>query len=117
MMSGRETAKFDPKQALCERWPEWTVYLTKLHGVNEVINSPRRLILIDADDGGADWALAHALAHLDLEHHLSGPGGEFSKEQEGQADWLARIWLDDVQIPADDLSAFPLDGEPTLQIP
>lgn len=91
-----EIAPFSPQAELRERWPEWTVHVTSLHGVNEVIDGPRQVILIDASDhDGEDWALAHALAHLDLEHHLSGPGGAFSAEQESQADWLARLWLGD----------------------
>lgn len=102
----RAIEPFDPHTHLASRWSEWTVKLTEMHGVNEVFDARRRVILIDPQ-GDEPWALAHAAAHLDLSHHLTGEGGPFSPGQEADADWLARINLDLIEWP-------PTDGDPSV---
>lgn len=89
----RETARYDAEEDLAERWPEWRVHRTDLGGVPEVISGEERLLLIDptAWPEGEAFAVAHCLAHLDLDHHLSGT---FTAEQEEMADYLAQVRLD-----------------------
>lgn len=93
MSPDRHFRPFNARFDLAERWPEWTVHLTSLHGINEVIDVPRKVILITVDQNGEDWAIAHATAHLDLGHHTESPGGCFTTQQELDADDFARLQL------------------------
>jgi hypothetical protein len=111
--SDRHIDPFDPYSDLAAKWPEWTVKLVELGGLDEVIVTSRQLILIDPARGGEEWAVAHACSHLDLSHHLAGPGGTFSAAQEADADWLARVRLD-VSI---DWPEIAVDGDPTQRLP
>lgn len=93
MIARHQIARHDPHAEMAERWPDWTVRPTALHGIDEVVAPASRLILLDATRATWDWAVAHALAHLDLGHHEDGRGA-FTFEQEQDADWLARLRLD-----------------------
>lgn len=69
----------------------WTVEVTNLHGLDEVIDVPSRLILIDPTRHGEEWMRLHAGAHIHLEHHVTAPCGAFSDEMEAEADWWASV--------------------------
>lgn len=97
----RQLDRYDPRADLTVRWPGWTVHLTDMHGIDEVIDVPRRVILIDphADTwsdplvSAEEWAVAHATAHLDLGHAEAEEGRPFTAQQEADADGLARLRL------------------------
>lgn len=69
--------------------------LTALHGEDELVNTTKKLILVDPEawHGGAEYGMTHALCHLDL-GHLDDVGESFTADQERQADCLADIRLD-----------------------
>ena len=102
----RRIDKYDPAADAAERHKEWTIRLAPLFGLGEVVDLPRKLILIDPEKRGDRYATAHALAHLDLEHVSETGGGAFTAEEETDADWLARLRLDDPD---------PVDREPEEQ--
>lgn len=86
---------YDPIIDLGRRHPEWTVLISRLHGIGEVVDFSKRLLLIDPDPGREVYGVAHVLAHLDLGHVKACGGGAFTKQQERDADWLARLRLDE----------------------
>jgi hypothetical protein len=82
---------YDPAADAASRYPDWTVATADLGGVvPEVLSWERQVILIDA--GGSApvrrSSLAHALAHLDLEHRWT-LAGFFENREELEADRLA----------------------------
>lgn len=94
----RALAGYDPGKDAAERYPEWVIRHVDLQGVPEVMCPERRVILIDQ---GQTWAakrssLAHAVAHLDLEHVVIG--GYLGRRQEAEAEQLAALRL--VTMPA-----------------
>ena len=88
----RELEKYDPTTDLHDRWPDWNVYLVNMDG-GEIIDASSRSIWIDPHTADEEFALAHALSHIDLSHHLV-PGREFSEAQCEDADWLARVRIE-----------------------
>lgn len=109
-MGERVIEQFSALAALQEKFPGWRVVHTQDldAGCDEEIHRSTRLILIKTEGGcwAREWATAHALAHLDLDH----PGPVFSLDQESDADLLAGLWLD---VEWDDV---PMDGEPTVYL-
>lgn len=93
-MSSRVIADYDPEQDLAQKHPQWSVRLSSLHGMGEIVDIAKRLILIDSSSRGDDYAYAHAVAHLDLGHITRAANGEFTAQQEADAHWLALIRLD-----------------------
>lgn len=97
----------DPCLELASRWPGWQINPRQLDGIPEVWSASRRMVLIDQGwyDRDPALAMAHALAHLDLGHHLRMP---LSAQDEADADGLAMVRLD--RVPG----WWPgVDGEPT----
>lgn len=94
MQHDRTITRYDPMSDLAERHSTWTVRTTPLHGLGEVVDTRRHLILIDAARYGRPYAFAHAVAHLDLGHVTSCSGGAFTAQQESDAHWLASMRLD-----------------------
>lgn len=82
---------YDPGADAAARYPDWVIRHRRLGwGIPEVMCSKSKVILLEA---GHSWAekrcsLAHAVAHLDLEH-FAGVSGIFDKRQESQANQLA----------------------------
>jgi hypothetical protein len=87
------TTHYNAHHDAAARHPGWRLAVTDLHGIPEVICTHHKVILVDkhAWSEGADFALAHALAHLDL-GHVDEP--EFTDEHEQQADYMAQVRLD-----------------------
>jgi len=106
-MSKRLVDQFCVTEELEQRWPGWRVVQTNELplGCNEEIHHESRLILISEVDD-AEWATAHAIAHLELKHK----GVTFTQMEEADADLLAGLWLD---VEWDDI---PMDGEPTVSM-
>ncbi len=127
----RHLPRFCPLTDFAERYPDWTHHATDLHGIDEVIDVERHLLLVDPKDEGEAWAVAHTTAHLDLEHHRDRHAS-FTEEQERDASDLAELrlgtwkplqaqtldWIDEApRIARDhDWSDIPLDGESTIQL-
>lgn len=82
-----------------EQTGDWRIEVTDLHGLDEVIDTPTRTILIDPKRHGLDWMEAHALSHVEWGHHLSPSGGSFTAAQEAEADVLADIRLGSTRTP------------------
>jgi hypothetical protein len=97
----RSVERYEPGTDATQRHGEWSIRLAPLFGLGEVIDVPRKLFLIDPAKHGDRYAMAHAIAHLDLEHVTEDGGGAFTAEEEADADGLARLRLDD--DPDDDL--------------
>lgn len=53
------------------------------------------MFYLDIQEWGAKWpaGVAHAIAHLDLDHHKLRLGG-FTPQHERDAYDLARLWMD-----------------------
>lgn len=83
--------RYEPGRDAADRYPEWVIRHRPLsHGIPEVMCRRRRVILIESRE---TWAakrcsLAHAVAHLDLEH-VATEHGYFDRAQESHADQLA----------------------------
>lgn len=83
--------KYEPGRDAAERYPDWVIRHRPLsHGIPEVLCRRRKVILIESKD---DWpskrcSLAHAVAHLDLEHDVAATG-HFDRIQEAEADQYA----------------------------
>lgn len=90
----RSIEVYDPYEDAAIRWPGWTIAFTDLAGITAVFSAERETFLLDAArwSGREDEAVAQAVAHLDLAHHLSSGG--LSAEQQSQGRWLARVRLD-----------------------
>lgn len=91
---------YDPWRDAAQRYPDWVIRRVELHGLTEVMCTRRRVILLDRSLGRARrrGALAHSLAHLDLEHRATD--GDYERWQEREADKLAARRL----IPLDALA-------------
>lgn len=74
------------------RYAGWTVHLQDLHGMGEVFDKPTRTAIIDPTKAGPRKALAHALAHIHLQH-VYEPGDLFTSQQEDAADAHADTML------------------------
>lgn len=94
MTTERLIHAYDPLLDLADRHPKWRIEATRLHGIGEVVDVPRHLILIDPGKRGSQYAVAHALAHLDLGHVNRCGGGSFTDQQERDAHWLASMRMD-----------------------
>lgn len=90
----RKIETYSPRSDAILRWSDWTIELTNLHGVDELICPKRRTLLLDGqvwrDD--PELAIAHGVAHLDL--HLDHMGRSLTRDQENEAQWLALVRLD-----------------------
>lgn len=93
--------KYHPGRDAAERFPDWVIrHRTLSHGIPEVMCRRRRVILIESQD---TWpakrcSLAHAVAHLDLNHQATA-SGTFDRRQEDHAHQLAArrlIGIDDL---------------------
>src|SRR4051812_14281737 len=92
--ASRSVERYSPLLDMNARWPGWRVRFASLWGdCDEAFYPDRRLIVLDPGDD-PEWAVAHATAHLDLEHWSVGVAVQFSAEQEADADGLARLRLD-----------------------
>lgn len=92
-VEGTVTPPYDPGRDAAERYPDWVIRHRPLGGViPEVLCQRRKVILIDL---GANWfakrcSLAHAVAHLDLEHPAAVNGSStFERWMEKEANGLA----------------------------
>lgn len=104
---------YDPGRDLATRYPGWVWRRDDLQGIPEVLCRRRRVILTDAASTGAATRcnLAHAIAHLDLEHAdvLDGP---LEARQESEADQLAARRM----IPLDRLAEVLLEERPRADV-
>lgn len=105
------TTPFCPFKFFAGKFAQWTAHFTRMYGLeDEVFDYDKRTILIDPGADGEAWALAHAAAHLELDHQNSGRR-DFTADQEAAADALAEAWLWDGSFP---FTEIPVDGPPTL---
>lgn len=89
----RDIKPYDPCQDAAARWGSWRIELVDLRGVGEVMDRRTQTILIDPHEPcRREFAIAHALSHLDLAHHLAATA-EFTEQQCADADGLARLRL------------------------
>lgn len=88
---------YDPGADAAERYPDWVIRHRAI-GVPELMDVRRRVILLDRGGGRGERraSLAHAVAHLDLEHVVVG--GFIGDRQERDAERLAALRC--VTIPA-----------------
>lgn len=87
----RVHGRYDPGRDAAERYPDWVIRHRQLsHGIPEVMCRRRKVILVEHQDSWAKkrCSLAHAVAHLDLEHIVAA-AGYFDRVQEAEADQLA----------------------------
>ena len=104
----RDLAPYNPHDDATDRWSGWRIYLTDMHGLGELCDPKAQLVVIEPEPS-AEHAVAHAVAHLDLEHHLTP--GAFTDQECDDADDLALLRLDEFEFDGD---AVPFDGPPTL---
>lgn len=97
------TLTYDPWRDAGERYPDWLIRRVDLRGLTEVTCARRRIILLDKQMRRARrrCALAHAIAHLDLQH--TPVGLEYEAWQEREADKLAARRLIPIWALADAL--------------
>ena len=94
---------YDPGRDAAERYPDWVIRHRPLGGViPEVLCRRRKTILIDA---GSSWpekrcSLAHAVAHLDLDHPAAATA-TFERWMEAEANGLAARRLIPLEALAD----------------
>lgn len=112
-MSPFRCLTFDPCGELERRWPGWKIRLARLTGVTELIDGAARVVTIDPRQEDMEWAVAHATAHLDLQHHMVPLGGFLTDTQEADADALAHSRLFEEEDP---FAHIPVDGPPTVQL-
>ena len=63
----------------------WIIHLTALCGLSgEIFDPPTRTVLIDPTSTSLEVAAAHAIAHLNMKHHLTE--GDFTEDQCDDAD-------------------------------
>ena len=88
---GSGALTYSPWADAGRRYPDWVIRCVPLEGLSEVLCLDRRVILIDAHARRSSrrTALAHAVAHLDLEHDVLR--GVLSDRQELAADKLAAV--------------------------
>jgi hypothetical protein len=89
------TEPYNPFITAQLRWPEWTFAPTLIRNGTEYIDVERHTYLLDAREWGDDWpaAIAHAIAHLTLGHHLINYP-DIPDQAERDATGLAELWLD-----------------------
>lgn len=92
---------YDPWTDAAVRFPDWVIRHRPLFGIPEVLCRRRRVILLELghDRSERRCSLAHALAHLDLDH-LSA-NGWWDARQEAAADRMAARRLMSAQQLAD----------------
>lgn len=83
-------ALYDPGRDAAERYPDWVIRHRALGGIPEVLCRRRKVILVHS---GGTWpmkrcSLAHAVAHLDLDHQAEAVG-TFERWMEREANGLA----------------------------
>lgn len=95
--------RYNPWRDAGERYPDWLIRRVDLQGLTEVTCTRRQIILLDKEMRYARrrCALAHAIAHLDLEH--TPVGLEYEAWQEREADKLAARRLIPIHALADAL--------------
>lgn len=81
----RHAEQYAPAMDALLRWPRWQIQLADLDG--ELCDPEARLFVISPAPT-AQRAVAHAVAHLDLGHHLKSGG--FDDDDCDAADRLAR---------------------------
>lgn len=95
---------YDPGRDAAERYPDWVIRHRPLGGtIPEVMCRRRKTILIETTH---DWAskrcsLAHAVAHLDLEHQAASSSSTFDRWMEREANGLAALRLIPLRALAD----------------
>jgi Zn-dependent peptidase ImmA (M78 family) len=95
---------YDPATDLAGRYPGWIVEHAVLGwGIREALCRNSQVILLEARDSAAERrsSLAHAIAHLDLEHRSAS--GRVDSRQEREADVLAARRLIPLEALADTL--------------
>lgn len=99
--SSTGTLTYDPGADAARRHPDWVIRHRHLLGVPEVMCVARRVILLENSASRAVRRsnLAHAIAHIDLEHEATT--GVLSSRQELAADKLAARRLIGVRELAD----------------
>ena len=93
----RAVERYDPGADALARYPDWVIRHRPI-GVPELMCIERKVILLD---DAQSWrakrsSLAHAVAHLDLQHVVIG--GHLGDRQESEAERLAALRM--VSIPA-----------------
>lgn len=94
---------YDPGRDAAMRYPNWVIRHRPLsHGIPEVLCRRRKVILIDSRQTWPEkrCSLAHAVAHLDL-NHAAGAGANFDRWMEAEANGLAAQRL----LPVDQLAS------------
>jgi hypothetical protein len=91
---------YDPGADMAERYPEWVVRHKRIAPIPEVLCVRRKVVLVDTegDRSARRCALAHAVAHIDLDHLPDS--GRTGRKYEREADELAARRL----IPLDRLA-------------
>ncbi len=91
-------SRWDPYAYAGERFPDWIIRFTSLHGIPELMCWRRRVVLIDPDHNaehsgkyGRRSCMAHALGHLELMHQGSVLDG---KEEVAANKWAAGMLID-----------------------
>lgn len=90
---------YNPGDDMAARYPGWVVRPAPLGAVPELLCRRRRVILLDERLRGADkrCALAHAVAHLDLDHGVTADQRAESREEQAADDLAAErlmpLWL------------------------
>jgi hypothetical protein len=103
---GARAVTYEPGADAARRYPDWVIRHRPLsHGIPEAMCPRRRVILISS---GSSWpekrcSLAHAVAHLDLGHHLT-PSSMFDRRNEEAANQLAARRLVTLEALAEVLS-------------
>lgn len=89
MLTSMETARYDPRIDAAVNWPSWYFEEAALVTHREEIHVRSRHYLFDMcwTEEEREWAIAHAVAHLDHGDHLKG---HFTEQDEMRADWTAR---------------------------
>lgn len=80
---------YEPGRDAAERHPEWVIRHRPSLGVPEVMCTKRKVILLELDSHPTErrCSLAHAIAHIDLDHVSTA--GIIGRRQELAADKLA----------------------------
>lgn len=89
----RDINQYDAAADLKARFPSWKVEV-RTSGPAEQIDAVYRTIQVNPPRS-VGYALAHAVAHLDLGHACQHGRGRFSPQQEADAHWLAELRMDE----------------------
>lgn len=95
-LEGEVTPPYNPGRDAAERYPDWVIRHRPLGGViPEVMCTKRKVILIETAHNWPEkrCSLAHAVAHLDLEHQAELQGSTFERWMEREANGLAALRL------------------------